>query len=280
MTDPKTRRFFLGAVTAAAATRVWGANDKINIAIVGLGGRGTNHLNQYSHLPESRVAVLCDVNQAAREVAQATLAKGGFEKAKEFEDMRQAFADPGVDAVSIATPESLARPRRHLGDEGRQGRLRREARLLQHLRRQKMVEVQRATGKLMQVGSQHRSTPFKMKAIAAMQQGLIGKIYHGEGSLLQAAQYHRPHRGRAHASRRELGSLPGPGAHAAVTTRSVSSTTGTGSGTPATATSATRASMRWASPAGAWAIPNGRRPPYRLRRQIAYRGRHRRRRTR
>ena len=104
MTDPKTRRFFLGAVTAAAATRVWGANDKINIAIIGLGGRGTNHLNQYSHLPESRVAVLCDVNQAAREVAQATLAKGGFEKAKEFEDMRQMFADPGVEAVSIATP--------------------------------------------------------------------------------------------------------------------------------------------------------------------------------
>ena len=73
MTDPKTRRFFLGAVTAAAATRVWGANDKINVAIVGLGGRGTNHLNAYSRLPESRVAVLCDVNQAAREKAQATL---------------------------------------------------------------------------------------------------------------------------------------------------------------------------------------------------------------
>src|SRR3954470_24556675 len=92
-TNRTSRRFFLGAVTAAAATRVWGANDKINVAIVGLGGRGTNHLNTYSRLPESRVAVLCDVNQAAREVAQATLARNGFEKAKEFEDMRQAFAD-------------------------------------------------------------------------------------------------------------------------------------------------------------------------------------------
>ena len=51
MSDPKTRRFFLGAVTAAAATRVWGANDKINVGIVGIGGRGTNHLNTYSRMP-------------------------------------------------------------------------------------------------------------------------------------------------------------------------------------------------------------------------------------
>ena len=60
-------------MTAAAATRVWGANDKINVAIVGLGGRGTNHLNIYSRLPDARVAALCDVNQAAREKSQATL---------------------------------------------------------------------------------------------------------------------------------------------------------------------------------------------------------------
>ena len=35
MSNPTTRRFFLGAATAAAATRVWGANDKANIGIVG-----------------------------------------------------------------------------------------------------------------------------------------------------------------------------------------------------------------------------------------------------
>src|SRR5689334_11224590 len=99
-----TRRFFVGAATAAAAARVWGANDKINVGIVGLGGRGSNHLDIYSRLPEARVAAICDIDQAARERAQARLAKNGVEKAKEFEDMRQAFADSGVEAVSIATP--------------------------------------------------------------------------------------------------------------------------------------------------------------------------------
>src|SRR5438270_13478032 len=104
MSNPTSRRFFLGAATAAAATRIWGANDRINVAIVGLGGRGSNHLNIYSRLPEARVAGLCDVDQAALERAQATLVKNTGEKAKEFADMRQAFADPTVEAVSIATP--------------------------------------------------------------------------------------------------------------------------------------------------------------------------------
>src|SRR6267154_5680603 len=102
MSEPTTRRtFFLGAATAASAMRVWGANDKINVAIVGLGGRGTNHLNIYSRLPDARVAGLCDIDQAAREKAQATLLKNTSEKTKEFEDMRQAFDDRGIDAVSL-----------------------------------------------------------------------------------------------------------------------------------------------------------------------------------
>ncbi len=181
MSDPKTRRFFLGAVTAAAASRVWGANDKINIAIVGLGGRGSAHLNTYTRLPESRVAVLCDVNQAAREKAQATLTRGSFEKAKEYEDMRQAFADPGVDAVSIATPNhwhALAAIWAMKAGKDVYGE---KPACYNIYEGQKMLQVQQQTKKLMQVGSQHRSTPFKMKSITALQQGLIGKIYMAKG---------------------------------------------------------------------------------------------------
>ena len=82
MSHPTTRRFFLGAATAAAATRVWGANEKINVGIVGLGGRGSNHLNVYSRLPDSRVAVICDIDQAAREKANATLTRNGAKTAQ------------------------------------------------------------------------------------------------------------------------------------------------------------------------------------------------------
>jgi predicted dehydrogenase len=168
-------------VTAAAATRVWGANDKLNVAIIGLGGRGTNHLNTYSRLPESRVAVLCDVNQTAREVAQATLARNGFEKAKEVEDMRQAFADPGVDAVSIATPNHWHALSAIWAMKAGKDVYGEKPACYNIYEGQKMLQVQRETKRIMQVGSQHRSTPFKMKTIAALQQGLIGKVYMAKG---------------------------------------------------------------------------------------------------
>src|SRR5437660_36618 len=60
----------MGAVTAAAATRVWGANDQINMGIVGLGGRGGSHMNGFPKL--ARVVAVCDIDQAARERDAAT----------------------------------------------------------------------------------------------------------------------------------------------------------------------------------------------------------------
>ena len=181
MTDPKTRRFFLGAVTAAAASRVWGANDKINVAIVGLGGRGSNHLTQYSHLAESRVAALCDVNQSAREVAQAYLARNSFEKAKEYEDMRAMFADKDVQAVSIATPNHWhALSTIWALQAGKDAYCEKPACYNIH-EGQRMIEVARETKRLVQIGSQHRSTPFKIKGMAALHGGIIGKVYMAKG---------------------------------------------------------------------------------------------------
>ncbi|HEV2448217.1 MAG TPA: Gfo/Idh/MocA family oxidoreductase [Candidatus Sulfopaludibacter sp.] len=176
-----SRRFFLGAATAAAASRVWGANERINVAIVGLGGRGSNHLNIYSHLAESRVVALCDIDQAAREKAQATLARGGFEKAKEFEDLRQAYADPAVEAVSIATPNHWHALAAILAMKAGKDVYSEKPACYNIHEGQKMIEVSRETKKMLQIGSQHRSTPFKMKAIAALQQGLIGNIYMAKG---------------------------------------------------------------------------------------------------
>ncbi|HMJ61196.1 MAG TPA: Gfo/Idh/MocA family oxidoreductase, partial [Bryobacteraceae bacterium] len=194
MTNRTSRRFFLGAATAAAASRIWGANDRINVAIVGLGGRGSSHLKIYSNLPEARVVGLCDINQAARERAQATLLKNTGEKAKEFEDMRQAFADSEVQAVSIATPNhwhALAaiwamragkdvygeKPACYNIHEG-----------------QRMLAVARETNRMLQIGSQHRSMPFKMRAMESVHGGLIGDVYLSKGLCFKrrASIGHKP----------------------------------------------------------------------------------------
>ena len=161
--------------------RVWGANERVSVAIVGLGGRGSNHLSIYSRLPEARVVGLCDVNQAAREKAQATLLKNTSEKAKEFEDMREAFADPKVDAVSIATPNhwhALAAIWAMRAGKDVYGEKPACYNIHEGL---KLVQLARETKRMLQIGSQHRSNPFKMKAMAAIQGGLIGKVYQAKG---------------------------------------------------------------------------------------------------
>jgi predicted dehydrogenase len=176
-----TRRIFLGAATAAAASRVWGANDRINVVIVGLGGRGTSHLNIYSKLADAKVAGLCDVNQAAREKAQATLLRNTGEKAKEFVDMRQAFADPTVDAVSIATPNHWhALATIWALNAGKDVYCEKPACYNIH-EGQRMIEVQQRTKKIVQIGSQHRSMPFKMKGMEALHGGIIGDVYMAKG---------------------------------------------------------------------------------------------------
>jgi len=194
VSHPTSRRFFLGAATAVAASRVWGANDKINVGLVGIGGRGTNHLDIYSRLPDARVAGLCDVNQAARETAQARLQRNGGDKAKEYEDLRQMFAESTVDAVSIATPNhwhALAaiwamkagkdvygeKPACYNIHEG-----------------QMMIKTARETNRMLQIGSQHRSNPMKIKAMEAMHGGLIGKVYLAKGLCFKRRQSigHKP----------------------------------------------------------------------------------------
>ena len=181
MSNTTTRRIFLGAATAAAATRVWGANDKINIAIVGLGGRGTSHLNTYPKIADARVAGLCDVNQAAREVAQASLMKTTGEKAKEFVDMREAFADPTIDAVSIATPNHWhALATIWAVKAGKDVYCEKPACYNIH-EGQAMLAAQAETKKMIQIGSQHRSVPFKIKGMQQLHDGVIGDIYMSKG---------------------------------------------------------------------------------------------------
>jgi predicted dehydrogenase len=161
--------------------RVWGANERINLAIVGLGGRGTDHLRNYMRIPEARLAGLCDVNQAAREKAQTALQKTTGEKAREFADMREVFADPGIDAVSIATPNhwhALAAIWAMKAGKDVYGE---KPAAYSIYECQKLLQTARETKKMLQIGSQHRSNPMKQKAMEAVQGGLIGKVYQAKG---------------------------------------------------------------------------------------------------
>src|SRR3982751_4449169 len=99
-----TRRSILSAALALPASRLFGANDRVNLVIIGIGGRGTDHIKEYSKLTSCRIAGICDVNQAARERGAALVEKLTGNKPTEYPDMRKVFDDKSVVAVSIATP--------------------------------------------------------------------------------------------------------------------------------------------------------------------------------
>ena len=179
------RRVFLKTAAAAIATAkfpILGANDRINLGIVGLGGRGNDHIGFYSNLDkESRMAGLCDVNQAARERAVARVEKAKGYKSKEYADMRTMFESKDIDAVSITTPNHwhalatiwacqagkdvyVEKPASHNIYEGRQ-----------------LVKAARKYNRMVQVGSQSRSMSKKIKAIQMIRDGAIGEVYHVRG---------------------------------------------------------------------------------------------------
>jgi predicted dehydrogenase len=178
-----TRRTFLQASTlsAIAAGRAWGANNKINVAIVGLGGRGQAHIRGYAKQPEANIYALCDVNQASLERSQAAVKQLTGAAPKGYGDMRDVFADKEVHAVSMPLPNHwhalatiwacqagkdvyVEKPACHDIYEGRQ-----------------MVAAARKYGRMVQVGSQSRSAPHIIRAMEQLHNGAIGQVYLAKG---------------------------------------------------------------------------------------------------
>jgi predicted dehydrogenase len=169
------------ALSALQATRVMGANERVHVAVIGLGGRGKAHMNAYSQLPEAQIVALCDVDQAALERGQALVEKNIQSKPKGYADMLDVFADKNVDAVSMPLPNHwhalatiracqagkdvyVEKPACHNVFEG-----------------QRMIDAARKYNRMVQIGSQSRSTAHKMKAMQLLHEGVIGKVYLAKG---------------------------------------------------------------------------------------------------
>ncbi|MCA9092785.1 MAG: Gfo/Idh/MocA family oxidoreductase [Planctomycetaceae bacterium] len=175
MTDIR-RREFLGtaALTSAAVMRGAAAaspNDKVVVAVIGLGGQGKGHVGSYSGLPNVEVAYVCDLDEAR-------LAEGNkiAPNAKPVSDLRKILDDKSVDAVSIATPDHWHTPAallalqagKHVYVEKPCCHNVREGRML--------VDAAKKAGKIVQHGTQSRSAPFIQAGIKMLREGLIGEI--------------------------------------------------------------------------------------------------------
>jgi predicted dehydrogenase len=101
-----TRRMFV-AGSAASASRVLGANDRIRLGLIGTGGRGSAHIKDLIKLRDLNISVVatCDVYRPNRESGADLVEKGFGVKPRTTTDYRELLFWKDVDAVVIATPD-------------------------------------------------------------------------------------------------------------------------------------------------------------------------------
>jgi predicted dehydrogenase len=200
------RRTFLkqAAVTAAAFSlpaaswaRVPGANDDIRVAVIGFGGRGQDHIKSSRGLAKKgvRVVALCDVDSRILAAGVESCRKLN-EDVQGYTDLRKLLENQDVDVVTTASPNHwhalatiwavqadkdvyVEKPVCHNVWEGG-----------------KMVEAARQYGKIVQTGTQSRSSHGIKEAVEWVSDGNLGKV--------------RVARGLCYKPRRSIGKVDGP----------------------------------------------------------------------
>ena len=181
-----TRRGFLKRSLAAAATitiagtkssgRVLGANDTIRIGVAGLNGRGSAHVGAFAGMKNVQITYLIDPDTRTFPVRALTVTKKGGNKPELVQDVRKALDDKNLDALSIATPNHwhslmtiwacqagkdvyVEKPCSHNVHEGRIA-----------------VEAARKFNRIVQHGTQSRSSAGKARVVEAIKSGQLGKL--------------------------------------------------------------------------------------------------------
>ena len=171
-----SRRVFLRTTTSAAAAMAWSsrtvhaATDPLRVGVIGVGSQGRHHVRQFADMPGVQLAYVCDPDEKRRgEAAQGT-------SARPVEDLRRILDDPSIDAVSIATPDHWHSPAAILAcSAGKHVYL--EKPCCHNFREgQRLVQTAATTGRVVQHGTQQRSTRLTADAIQMLREGVIGEV--------------------------------------------------------------------------------------------------------
>jgi len=166
------------ATTAKSYGQIMGSNDRLNFAVIGLNGRGYAHLSSLkTNKSAARISHVCDVDaNILRKFADAVAREMG-EAPATGQDFRKILEQKNVDAITIASPDHWHTPMaiaglqagKHVYVEKPCSHNPAEGALL--------VEAQQKYGKLVQMGTQQRSSPHTIEAIEKIRGGAIGRPY-------------------------------------------------------------------------------------------------------
>jgi predicted dehydrogenase len=175
----------LAALSAAGLVgprEILGANDRVRVAVCGLHNRGWDHVRYYNKVPNVQVAALCEVDDNVLRKRLADMEKLGLPKPeKTYVDVRKLLEDKTIDAISVATPNSwhslmaiwgcqagkdvyVEKPCSHNWWEGRQ-----------------LVRAAQRYNRVVQHGTQSRSSKSAIEAVQKLRQELIGDVYLARG---------------------------------------------------------------------------------------------------
>src|SRR5215471_13289341 len=177
------RHFFIGtAAAAAASSAVFGSpNDTIRVATIGLRGRGKDHIKEITAQPNVELVALCDVDKKVLEERGAALEQQTGKKPQLISDYRKLLEDKSIDAISIATPNHwhtlmtiqacqagkdvyVEKPCSHNIFEAKQ-----------------IVAAARKYNRMVEQGSQSRSSVALQDGVQKMRDGLLGDLYLSRG---------------------------------------------------------------------------------------------------
>ena len=176
-----TRRDFLAASTAVASllsvesARGFQANDTLNVACLGTGGRSQRILmTRLAQIPNTRIAAVCDVwDTNLKAGAKLADAKAILEDT----DFRRLLDRSDIDAVVIGAPDHWHVPMTIAACEaGKDVYV--EKPLTHDLSEGKaVISAQNKHGRIVQVGTQQRSMPHLLEAREVLQSGVLGKVH-------------------------------------------------------------------------------------------------------
>ncbi len=198
MSQHSRREFLEQSMFAAASAAALGAsvphlsaaekqssspNEKLRVALLGVNGRGQSHLSAFTGRKDTEVVAIVDPDESVgMKKGVGNVYKKTNKKPAYYKDLRKAFDDQKIDVVSIATPNHwhalgaiwaiqagkdvyCEKPVSHNVSEGR-----------------RIVEAARKYKKIVQTGTQCRSQPGLIDAIAFIKAGGIGEVKLARGT--------------------------------------------------------------------------------------------------
>jgi len=180
------KNFYYKQMEQSMNKELFGANDRIRIAVLGVNGRGNNHVSSIMKLNDAEVVALCDpdlnvANQRAKAFEQTYQKKVLVEQ-----HFQKIFDNKTIDAVTIATPNHwhtllaiwacqagkdvyIEKPATHNIYEGR-----------------KLIEAAYKYNRIVQNGVQMRSFEAAKEAVQHLHGGTIGRVYMARGLCLKS----------------------------------------------------------------------------------------------